>query len=1093
MLTAYSGKKHPLSIIRPVYCVSNYLVLIAFNSTLFIFTLLFSMKKTLLMSFVLMLTLFQVVLAQTRTVSGRVTDQKTGEGLPGVTVLLKGTSNGVSTNADGAFSLSVPATGGALVFSSVNYVTQERPLGADSQLNVGLAADTKVLSEVVVTGYGTQERRDLTGSIATVQGEAVANLATPSFAQQLGGRAAGVNVQTPSGLLGQQPRIQIRGVNSISSSTYPLVVVDGQPIFTGQNSGIDANASSGLADINPNDIESYEVLKDGSATAIYGSRAANGVILITTKHGRKGKAVVTYDGYFGAARTLKRYKVLNASDFITISNEKNSNAGVNTPLAAAFSDANGNPVSTDWQNEIFRTGVQQNHAVSVSGASDKTNYFFSGGYTDLKGVVRSNSLQRFSFRANIDSEIKPWLRVGFNAGLTRTQTLGLNNGTNSLSGNVTSALSLFPNVPARNPDGSPYVNNGGTLGQGNNTKGIDFSYPNIIFALDNNIYRSTSYRILANGYLEVEPVKNLRVRTQISTDSQLENDFNYLDPRQGDGRSSNGYIYQQFSPNIRWNFVNTATYNSIIAEDHKINVVVGAEYQKSTFNYYSAQGTNLSDRLLGQNGIVSGTLGSQTIGGDYQENGLQSYFGRVNYSYKDRYLLSATLRSDKLSALAPGKQQGWFPGGSIGWRVSQEDFFKNSSLAKTWTDFKVRASYARVGNSVINGTSLSTGNYPYAGLYGSAQYGSQLGVSYSNFGNGDLRWETSKKEDYGVDLGFFNGRIIASIDYYRNIVNGLILSVPTAPSLGVPNNSYSANTGGLYNKGFEFSITTQNVRSEDFTWSTSLNFSTNANQVTSLGQGGLPIPGVYQGGTYTITQVGAPVSALWGFDYQGVNAANGNPLYKKGNGKLVQGNIADSKYYIYHAESPTALDTLSSLSTGDKVILGQTNPKLFGGFDNTFTYKGFDLNIFLRYNVGNSIMNVTRQQLLRQDFVNNGTEILDRWTPTNPNTSTPKLWLTKSDFINTLNNSSSRFVESGSFLRVQNISLGYTFPARYAGALNLSRLRVYVQVQNLATITKYKGVDPEVNTTYTSNTVTGLDYNSNPQQRVFLGGLNVAF
>jgi TonB-linked SusC/RagA family outer membrane protein len=1044
------------------------------------------MKKTLLMSLVLMLTLFQVALAQTRTISGRVTDQKTGEGLPGVTVLLKGTTNGVSTNSDGAFSLSAPATGGTLVFSSVGYITQERTIGTQSDFAIGLAADTKQLSEVVVTGYGTQERRDLTGSIATVQGEAIANLASPSFAQQLGGRAAGVSVQTPSGLLGQQPRIQIRGTNSVSSSTYPLVVVDGQPIFTGQLSGIDANASSGLADINPNDIESYEVLKDGSATAIYGSRAANGVILITTKHGRKGKANVTYDTYIGVARTLKRYDVLNAADFNTISNEKNTNAGGTTPIANSFNDANNNPVSTDWQNEVFRTGFQQNHAVSVSGATDKTNYFFSGGYTDQKGVVRSNSLQRFTFRSNVETEVKPWLRIGFNLGLTRSQTLGLNSSTNGLSGNVASALSLFPNVPSRNADGSPYVNSGGTLGQGNNAKGIDFSYPNIIFALDNNIYRSISYRILGNGFLEVEPLKNLRIRSQISTDTQLEDDFNYYDPRQGDGRSINGLVYQTFSPNIRWNFVNTATYNNVIADNHKINAVVGVEYQKTTASYYSAQGTGISDRLLGQNGIISNTLTSQTIGGDFLENGLQSYFGRLNYAFKDRYLVSVTLRSDALSSLSPGKQRGWFPGGSIGWRVSQEDFFKNSSIASVWTDLKLRASYARVGNSNI-------GYFPYAGIYGPAQYASQAGISYSNFGNGDLRWETSKKEDYGVDFGFYNGRITLAADYYRNIVDGLILAVPTPPSVGVPNNSYSANVGSLFNKGLEISISTQNIQKEDFTWSTSLNFSTNANQVTSLGEGGSPIPGVYQGGTYSITQVGAPIGALWGFDYQGVNAINGNPLYKKIDGTLVQGNIANSTYYVYDAANPGALTTVSSLSTNDKILLGQPNPKIFGGFDNTFTFKGFDLDIFLRYNLGNSIMNVTRQQLLRQDFVNNGTEILNRWTSTNTNTDTPRLWLGKSDFINATNSSSSRFVESGNFLRVQYITLGYTLPTRYTGAIGLSRVRVYVQAQNIATITKYKGVDPEVNTTYTSNTVSGLDYNSNPQQRVFTGGVNIAF
>ena len=1053
------------------------------------------MKKILLMSIVLMLTLFQVVLAQTRAVSGRVTDQKTGEGLPGVTVLLKGTTNGVSTNSDGAFSLTVPATGGTLVFSSINYVTQERPLGADSQLSIGLAADNKVLSEVVVTGYGTQERRDLTGSIATVQGEAVANLATPSFAQQLGGRAAGVAVQTPSALLGQQPRILIRGTNSISSGSTPLVVVDGQPIFTGQNSGVDENGSSGLADINPNDIESYEVLKDGSATAIYGSRGANGVILITTKHGRKGKATVSYDTYIGVAKTLKRYSVLGADDFIKISNEKQFNADPTAvPLAAAYSDANGNPVSTDWQSQIFRTGIQQNHAVAVSGATDKTNFFFSGGFTDQKGVIKANSLQRFTFRANVDSEVKPWLRVGFNAGLTRTQTLGLNTSTNGLSGNVANALSLFPNVPARNPDGSPYASPGGFLGQGNNSANISFAYPNVLFGIENNIYRSVSYRILGNGYLEVEPIKNLRVRSQLSTDTQLEDDLIYWDPRQGDGRGSNGYVQQQFSPNIRWNFQNTATYNNIIAEDHKINAVVGVEYQKTNADYYYASGTKLSDRLLGRNGVISNTLGSQVVGGDFLQQGYQSYFGRLNYSFKDRYLVSATVRSDALSSLAPGKQRGWFPGGSIGWRVSQEDFFKNSALGKVWTDLKLRASYARVGNSDI-------GYYPYAGIYNPAQYGNQAGISYGQFGNSNLRWENSKKQDYGVDMGFLDGRITVTADYYRNFNDGLILAVPLPQSFGVPLNSYNANVGSLWNKGFELSVTTQNIRNEDFTWSSSVNFSTNVNQITSTGPGNNPIPGVFQGGTYNITQVGSPIGSLYGYDSRGVNPANGNPVWRKADGSFVQGNIDSGTYAVYDPANPGDISKQSSLGTSDKIILGQTNPKVFGGLDNSFTYKGFDLDIFFRYNFGNSVMNITRQQLLRQDFLNNGSEILGRWqsTASQGDGMTPRLSLGSGDFVNATNASSSRFVQIANFVRVQNLTLGYTLPTRYVGALNLSRVRIFGQVQNLYTFTNYKGVDPEVNTVNSTanggnpNTLTGLDYNSNPQQRVFTGGLNVAF
>jgi TonB-linked SusC/RagA family outer membrane protein len=1044
----------------------------------------------------------QDIHAQTRSTSGRVVGSD-GAGLPGVTVLVKGTTIGTATDMDGRYTLAVPATATTLVFSFVGYTSQEARIG-DGPANVTLASNPTSLDEAVVVGYGTQDRRDLTGSVATVKGDAIANLATPSFAQQLGGRAAGVNVQTPTALLGQTPRIQIRGVNSLTSGTYPLVVVDGQPIFTGSNSLIDGNASSGLADINPNDIESFEVLKDGSATAIYGTRGANGVILITTKKGRKGKATLTYDTYIGAASTLKRYSVLNANDFKAISNEKQRAAAptATTPLAADYLDASGNPVSTDWQDQIFRVGFQQSHAVSVSGATDKTNYFFSGGYTNQKGVIRSNELQRFNLRGNVNADINDWLRVGFNTALSRTQTLGLNVNPNALSGNVVSALALFPNVPVRNADGTPFVDPAsGTIGQGNNSVAISSNYPNIVNALENNISRSVSYRILGSGFLEVEPVKNLLIRSQLSTDTQLEDDFQYYDPRYGDGRNQNGYVYQGFAPSLRWNWQNTASYNTIIATDHKVNAVLGVEYQSTETRYYAASGNNLSDRLLALNGINSGSLLSQNISGDYYGKvGFQSYFGRLNYSFKDRYLVSATLRSDALSSLAPGNQRGWFPGGSVGWRVSEESFFKNLPVATVWTDFKLRGSYARVGNSSL------TSNFPYAGSYSAAQYASQSGIAYSQFSNPQLRWETSKKEDYGVDLGFFGGRIVFTADYYRNFNDGLILSVPTPPSLGVPNNSYNANVGSIWNKGLELSLTTQNVRNDKFTWTTSANFSTNVNQVTQLANGVPFLLGNYNGNAYTITQVGSSASTLWGYDYQGVNPANGNPIYRvnrnaDGTSSLIQGNIATQSYLTYDPTAPGAAGTgTTPLSSSDKILLGQTNPKFYGGFDNTFTFAGFDLNVFLRYNFGNSIMNVTRQNtLLNQNFTNNGSEILGRWQSVdNPGDgTTPRLYQGRGSFINQEGNTLSRFVEKGDFVRVQNITLGYTVPARFTNALRLNRLRIYGQVQNLYTFTKYKGVDPEVNLNYGSgvngNLVSGLDYASNPQQRVFTGGVNVSF
>ncbi|QNH63220.1 SusC/RagA family TonB-linked outer membrane protein [Hymenobacter sediminicola] len=1032
----------------------------------------------------------QEVSAQNRTISGRITDRQTGEGLPGVTVLVKGTTNGISTNSDGTYTLSnAPATGGTLVFSSVGYISLERPIGTENELSIALAPDTKQLSEVVVTGYGTQERRDLTGAITTVKGEAISNLATPSFAQQLAGRSAGVNVQTPSGLLGQQPRIQIRGTNSISSGSYPLIVIDGQPVFTGNTSAF-ANGSNPLADINPADIESYEVLKDGSATAIYGSRAANGVILITTKRGREGKANVTYDTYIGVAQTLKRYDVLGAEDFITISNEKDRNAGGTGTLAAPFTDASGNTVSTDWQDQIFRTGFQQNHIASVSGATGKTNYYFSGGYTDQTGAIRSNSLQRFSFRSNIDSEVKKWLRVGMTMGLTRTRTFGLNTSTNGLSSNIAGALALFPNVPARNGDGTPYVNAAGIIGQGNNTAGIAFNYPNIIFPLENNIYRSISYRILGSGYLEAEPVKNLRLRTTLSTDTQLQDDFQFLDPRQGDGRGVNGSVYQLFGPSIRWNWINTATYSNIIGTDHKVNVVVGTEYQKSAFSYYNAQGTGISDLTLGQNGIISSTLATPTIGGDYVENGLQSYFGRLNYSFKDRYLLSATLRSDALSSLPEDNRRGTFPGGSVGWRISEESFFKGLGLASTWTDFKIRASYARVGN-------VDIGNFPYVGAYSPAQYASQAGITYGRFGNNQLKWETSKKTDFGVDLGFFGGRINLNADYYRNDVDDLILAVRTPLSLGVPNNSYNANIGSMYNQGFEFTLTTENIRKENFTWSSTFNLSTNKNEVTALNNNEDIID------TYNITRVGESIGSIFGYDFVGVNSSNGSPIYTKADGSLVQASTNSSgafagRYYAYDPANPGAAFAAANertLTVADKKILGQTNPKVFGGFGNTVTFMGFDLDVFLRYNYGNKIMNVTRQQLLRTDFLNNSTEILNRWqSQENPGDGqTPRIASGTSAFVNQDNNASTRFVEDGGFIRLQNITLGYTIPTRFVTPINLSRVRIFVQAQNIATITDYKGVDPEVNTNFTNNRQAGVDFNSNPQQRVFTGGLNVAF
>jgi TonB-linked SusC/RagA family outer membrane protein len=1014
--------------------------------------------------------------AQTRVVTGKVTAVEDGSTLPGVNVVLKGTTNGTVSDAEGHFSLTVPTAGGILIFSFVGERTQEVTIGDRAVVDVQLEADVTQLSEAVVVGYGSIERRDLTGSVASVKGSDIANLATPSFDQQLAGRAAGVNVSIPSGIIGQAPVIRIRGTNSLTSGADPLIVIDNMPMTSGGSSG--AVANNVLADINPADIESYEILKDGSATAIYGSRAANGVILITTKKGKKGKTTVNYDTYVGFSNTFRKYDVLNASDFVTIQNEKFTNAGT-TPQAVAMTQ-NGQPVNTNWQKQIFRTGAVQNHVVSLDGATDKTQYHFSLGWLDQKGAAIANEQKRYTLRANFEHKATNWLSLGTDMGITRTTTIGLNTGANALSGNVFNALSQFPNVPVYNTDGS-YNIQGANTGQGANLANNDFNLPNIAFVLKNNKNQATVYRAVGNAHAEATILKDFKLRTQIGIDGLLNDDFVYLDARQGDGYPA-GIVFQQLNTQMRWNWQNTLAYSRIIGEDHKINVVVGEEFQKFTTTSYSAEGQGLSNPFLGQNNIISGSLGTQTIGGDYQVTGFSSYFGRANYAFKDKYLVQASFRQDKISNFAKNNQTGSFPGASLGWRLSNEEFFKSASGLSFISDLKLRASYAQVGNSNLSSSFLA---FP---LYSPVQYGLQNGLGYSAPGNPNLKWETSKKYDYGLDFGLWENRIRFTADYYMNKIDGLILNSPVPPSLGIPGNAVPKNVGSMQNSGLEFTVSAQVLHMGDFAWNTDINYSTNHNKITQLDKSGDILT------TYQVTRVGESIGSFYGYQYDGVNKANGNPIYSKADGSFVQGNIADNSYYVYDPANPGTLGAASSLDpTKDKKILGKSTPTYFGGWNNTFIYKSFDLNIFTRFSGGNKVFNLTRQNLLTMQFANNSTEILNRWqSPDKPgNGQVPMLQYSNGDFINLTNNTTTRFLESGNFIKIQNISLGYTLPRATLDRIKLNKLRIFAQVQNAFLITKYKGIDPEANVNPGSNQTSGIDSNTNPQLRTFTLGLNV--
>jgi TonB-linked SusC/RagA family outer membrane protein len=1028
------------------------------------------MKKVLL-GFALSFLTIVSVLAQSKTITGRVTSTEEPEGIPGASVVVKGTTQGTITDLNGSYSITVPDNATTLVFSFVGYLTKEMPIGSNSVINVSMTTDIKVLNEVVVTGYGTQERRDITGSVASINNESIENLVGPSFDTQLAGRAAGVSVTVPSGILGARPIIRIRGVNSLSGGADPLIVIDGVPVVDTDRSA--AIASNPLANINPADIQSYEVLKDGSATAIFGSRAANGVILITTKRGQTGKAQVNYSVNTGINEAVGTFDLLTGDEWVPIANEKRAN--VNASALA-------NPgVNTDWQSAVLRRGATQQHNLSISGGSEATKYFFSLGFTDQESVVKTNDLKRYAFRANIDHAISKKIRIGNSMSYAYTEITGLNNGANSLSGAIFNATRALPNVPIFDEANTAFKGynitaNGATTGFGANLAGPDNNIPNIAYVLENNFYRNRNHRLLGNAYAEVDILTGLTARTQIGVDLTMADDFTTLNPRHGDGRSSNGSVTMAFNPALRWNWQNTLNYQTILADDHNINVTAGVEYQYTNFYNFSASGTDFSDEFFRLRNLITASYNNQFSSGGFQEQGFDSYFARFNYSYKGKYLLSFAVRNDGISQLATENRRGTFPGGSIGWRVSDEGFF-NSELI---TDFKVRASYAEVGN-----VSLPGGSFPYAGGFGPVQAAAGAGIGYSNVANTALQWETSKKFNVGLDMTI--GKVTISADYFKNNVDGIVLNAPTAPSLGIPGNTISQNVGAMYNQGLELRAAATVINKGRFSWNTDFNFTFIENEVTNLVQ---PLTG-----TYNRTVVGGPIAQLYGFKWAGVNPANGNAMYYSGE-NIVQ-LIGAATWRAFDPANPAEITTPGTAPS--QFFLGNTLPKYQGGWSNNFTFGNFDAEIFIRYSGGNYIMNESLRGLMGLGFSNNHREILGRWTESGQVTDVPKLYAGRDANTWQTSASNSRFIEKGDFVRVQNMTVGYRIPAATLNSTfngNIRSARFFAQVQNPLIFTKYSGIDPESNQFTTGNSPQlqfGVDWNVAPIIRTWSVGLNVGF
>jgi TonB-linked SusC/RagA family outer membrane protein len=1023
-------------------------------------------------------------LAQGKTVTGKVTDSKDGSALAGVTVTVQGATGGTSTGSDGSYSISVAANAKSLVFSYVGFQTVTLAIPASGVLNVSMAAEEAKLEEVVVVGYGTQQRKAFTGSAAKVDAKQFANLVTPSVDRQLSGRAAGVQVATPGGLVNTPARIRVRGINSISGNLSPLIVVDGVPFINGNLAG--TTNSNALGDINPNDIENIEVLKDGSATAIFGSRAAGGVIMITTKKGNKGDRIkVNYDVTMGVTNVRKKWDLLNADQFVQIANEKLANANLQ---ARAFANPAG--INTDWQeNVMVKNAFNQTHNISFSGGSRKAQYFFSAGYTDQQGVIISNKNTAYRLRFNFESELNKYIKFGNNTTLSKQVDFDQNNGSNSLGGAIASSLRQLPNVDpysTTHPSGYnilfPTAN---SMAPAPNLQSVDDNFFNVAFTLRNNIQSSDKHRIVNNSFLEISPLAGLKLRTVFAYDVLADYSFLSWDPRHGDGFGSQGIAQniQQNFQRITWQ--NILNYNKSFGK-HNVYFTGVYEIQKDLTKWFSAQSNQVSDLFFIQENVISGSGSVQQVGGNYSESAIESYLGKFNYDFAGKYFLQASIRRDGLSSLAAENRYGNFPGFSAGWRASEEGFWKSTPwLAKNINDFKLKASYAVVGNPL--------GGFPYLSTFANRPYGNINGLGPSAVGNRALQWERSKKYDFGFEASLLNNRLQLTADYFVNDIDELVLAVPTPPSAGVPGNAISQNIGTARNSGFEISLSGDIIRHTNFQWSFNVNFTSVQNEIKSLYTiGDVPVTFI-PNGNYNLIQVGQPINVIHGFRFAGVNANTGNPMYYKADGSLVQHSTSNGNNGYYTAKSldDPALGTQTSLTFNDRTILGKAIPTWFGGFGNNFRYKNFDFEFFFRFSGGNNIMNITRQEiLLNQQFQNNGTEILQRWTTPGQVTSVPRLRNGNGNAINQAGLAVDRFVEKGDFFRLQNVVIGYNFDGqKLSNATNgfISGIRIFAQGQNLWMTSKYTGADPE------NASEQGLDAAVSPQVILLSGGLRVSF
>lgn len=998
--------------------------------------------------FMVLLMVCLPILAEAQTMVSGTVRSDTGETMPGVSIVIKGTTTGTTTAIDGRYSITA-ADDATLVFSFIGMVSQEVPVNGISIHDVILETDISQLDEVLVVGYGTTKKSDLTGSVSSVKAEELTAFPVANATQALQGRAAGVSVQANNGDPGGALKVRIRGGNSINASSDPLYVVDG---FIG-------------ATLPPSeDIQSIEVLKDASATAIYGSRGANGVIMVTTKKGTIGKPKIDFNTSYSSQTEINRLDLLNADQFLDYTRE-------------VIPDYVDHGAATDWQDQIFRNGGIQNYQLSVSGGSDKVNYYVSGSYFDQEGIIIGSDFKRYALTSNLNFKASDKISVGLNILARRTGRNGVVTQEGSAgaggAGVVGSSLRFMPDLPLRNEDGS-------------------FTLASIGDPIDNPYAVATQRQdetiadlLQGNLFVNFDITEFLAFKTTLGVKTDNYRTGVFVPTTLYAGRNVNGDASISSGKNTDIINENYLTYSWEINPKNTLTALAGYSIQKSTDNRWSAGSQSFITNSVSFWNLGGGAVPKIPSSG-FSETQIASVFGRLNYSHNSKYLLTFNARYDGSSNFSKNHKWAFFPSGAFAWNMKDEGFMEEVDFI---SDFKWRASYGLTGNQAISPyQTLARFSTSYTIIDGSPVNA----VRPTTVANDDLTWETTKQFDLGADISFLENRLNLTVDYYKSITSDLLFSVPLPSYSGY--SSQLQNLGKVENKGLELALNSVNTTGA-FKWNTGFNISFNRNKVLELPDGNDILYGSGPGhliglGQTQILRVGEPVGSFYGWIYDGVYQEGDDFLPGGGFEQVAGGEKFRDIDGEKDANGQLTGNPDGTLNSDDRTVIGNGQAKFIWGLNNDFSFKGFDLNIFFQGSQGNKILSYTLLEIETLSGSNNSTtRALDRWTPANTDTDVPKRTLSRSQRVST------RWIYDGSYARLKNISLGYTFPNTVSERISVSRIKLYVSAQNILTFTKYKGFDPEVNYSSSgstnSNRNLGLDYASYPNAKSVTVGLTI--